>query len=177
MELPETKSHASGGDEDREDHEPEGAAAHEGVGRRSGTTKATPGTRERRTGSADVPLAATVSLEPARERLTLVHREALQELCHPKRSACPEERQRRREESRSSRVEVAVIPSRQARNRDPPGRGLARDDLPSRAGIQNGGVVLHERHERACCSCGRPLALDGCPLCRDDCDPSPVGSG
>jgi hypothetical protein len=33
MELPESKSHASGGDEDREDHEPDGAAAHGRIGR------------------------------------------------------------------------------------------------------------------------------------------------
>ena len=39
---------------------------------------------------------------------------------------------------------------------------LCRDDLASSSGIQNGGVVLHERHERACLtsrSTGtRPLA-------------------
>jgi hypothetical protein len=55
------------------------------------------------------------------------------ESCHPEASA------------------AVVILRRQPKDRDRPGRGLlCRDDL--RAGIQNGGAVLHERHERACFS-------------------------
>jgi hypothetical protein len=41
---------------------------------------------------------------------------------------------------------LAVIPSRQARNRNHPGRGR----FPPDPGIQNPGGRLHERHERAC---------------------------